>query len=88
MNDKIIAPSDVVAAKILDATGLGSPMPLLRAKAAILDIKVGAVLSIKCTDPADRKDFPGWCSRAGHEYLGERNEKGDSYFYFLIQRGC
>ncbi|SHO42965.1 sulfurtransferase TusA family protein [Desulfopila aestuarii] len=70
---------------VLDAKGLSCPMPLLRTKKEIGKLAAGEVLQIDGTDPGSRNDIPGWCERAGHEYLGEKEETG--YISFFIKKG-
>ena len=70
---------------VLDAKGLSCPMPLLRTKKEIGKLASGEVLQIDGTDPGSRNDMPGWCERAGHEYLGEKEESG--YISFFIKKG-
>ena len=69
----------------LDAKGLSCPMPLLRTKKEIGKLASGEILQIDGTDPGSRNDLPGWCERAGHEYLGEKEETG--YISFFIKKG-
>jgi len=69
----------------LDAKGLSCPMPLLKTKQFINKIKTGEVLEVLGTDPGSKNDLPGWCTRAGHEFLGAKDESG--FFRFFIRRG-
>ena len=84
MSDVKKAPEGLTVAAVLDAKGLSCPMPLLRTKKEIDKIKSGEVLEILGTDPGSRNDLPGWCSRAGHEFVGEKEESG--YFRFFIKK--
>ena len=84
MSDVKKAPDNLEVARTLDAKGLSCPMPLLRTKKEIDKIKSGEVLEILGTDPGSRNDLPGWCSRAGHEFVGEKEESG--YFRFFIKK--
>ncbi len=70
---------------VLDAKGLSCPMPLLRTKKEIGKLGSGEILQVDGTDPGSRNDIPGWCDRAGHEYLGEKEETG--YISFFIKKG-
>lgn len=85
MSDVKTAPEGLDVAAILDAKGLSCPMPLLRTKKEIGKIDAGQILQIDGTDPGSRNDIPGWCARAGHEYLGEKDES--SYMSFFVQKG-
>ncbi|MBC8207730.1 MAG: sulfurtransferase TusA family protein [Desulfobulbaceae bacterium] len=85
MSDIKVAEDGLTAAATLDAKGLSCPMPLLRTKKEIGKLKAGEILQIDGTDPGSRNDIPGWCSRAGHEYLGEKEESG--YISFFVKKG-
>jgi tRNA 2-thiouridine synthesizing protein A len=85
MSDVKTAPEGLDVTSVLDAKGLSCPMPLLRTKKEIGKIDAGQILQIDGTDPGSRNDIPGWCSRAGHEYLGEKEETG--YISFFVQKG-
>jgi tRNA 2-thiouridine synthesizing protein A len=85
MSDVKTAPEGLDVVAVLDAKGLSCPMPLLRTKKEIGKIDGGQILQIDGTDPGSRNDIPGWCARAGHEYLGEKEESG--YISFFVQKG-
>ncbi|WP_163335929.1 sulfurtransferase TusA family protein [Desulfopila sp. IMCC35008] len=85
MSDSKTVDPSVTANSVLDAKGLSCPMPLLRTKKEIGKLASGEVLQIDGTDPGSRNDIPGWCDRAGHEYLGEKEETG--YISFFIKKG-
>ena len=70
--------------KTLDAKGLDSPMPLLKAKKAKEDLESGHVLEIIGTDEGSKVDLPGWCERVGHSYLGVKEET--RYYKFYIKK--
>jgi tRNA 2-thiouridine synthesizing protein A len=85
MSEHKVAEDGIAVNLLLDAKGLSCPMPLLRTKKEIGKIAAGEVLQIDGTDPGSRNDIPGWCTRAGHEYLGEKEESG--YISFFIKKG-
>ena len=85
MSDVKVAPEGIEPASVLDAKGLSCPMPLLRTKKEMGKLASGDVLHVMGTDPGSRNDIPGWCDRAGHEYLGEKEEIG--YISFFIKKG-
>ena len=84
MSDYKTAPDGVTPNRTLDAKGLSCPMPLLRTKKEIDKLGSGEILEILGTDPGSRNDLPGWCERAGHEYIGEKEDSG--FFRFYIKR--
>ncbi|MBT3536086.1 MAG: sulfurtransferase TusA family protein [Rhodospirillaceae bacterium] len=73
----------------LDARGLICPLPVLRARKALMSLHAGEMLRVFCTDPAAASDFPAFCSSAGHVLVETvTNESGDDpELVFLIQRG-
>ncbi len=85
MSDYKVAEDGITVNATLDAKGLSCPMPLLRTKKEIGKLASGEILQIDGTDPGSRNDLPGWCSRAGHEYLGEKEQSG--YFSFFVKKG-
>ncbi len=56
-------------AKELDARGLNCPLPILRTKKALSDIRRGEVMKIVATDPGSMKDFAAFAKQTGHELL-------------------
>lgn len=85
MSDLKKADEGITANAVLDAKGLSCPMPLLRTKKEIGKLAAGEILQVDGTDPGSRNDIPGWCDRAGHEYMGEKEETG--YISFFIKKG-
>jgi tRNA 2-thiouridine synthesizing protein A len=70
--------------KTLDARGLRCPLPILKAKKAILDISVGGMLEVLATDPGSREDFRVFAQTTGHALLSEQEENG--VFVFVLRR--
>ena len=68
----------------LDAKGLRCPMPLLKTKKAIDKIESGQIIEILGTDPGSANDYPGWCERAGHDYLGAKEDS--DFIRFFIKK--
>ena len=69
----------------LDCRGLSCPMPLLKTKKAIGKMKSGQILEILGTDPGTKNDLPGFAKKAGHEYLGYKNDDGFTRFYLKLK---
>jgi len=65
----------------LDCRGLSCPMPLLKTKKAMGKLPSGKILEILGTDPGTRNDLPSFAGKAGHEYLGEKEDEGFIRFY-------
>ena len=66
----------MTAARILDAKGLSCPLPVLKARRAMQELKPGDVLEVLATDPAAPKDFVNFCEVGGHEMLASTEAAG------------
>ncbi len=75
----------ITADETLDCKGLSCPMPILKTKKAIGNMKSGQVLEILSTDPGTRNDMPSFAKRSGHEYLGEKEDEGFIRFYLKVK---
>lgn len=60
---------DDKAAILIDARGLSCPMPLLKARQAMMVLESGTRLCVLATDPAARRDFEEFAEAAGHDLL-------------------
>jgi tRNA 2-thiouridine synthesizing protein A len=69
----------------LDTSGLNCPLPVIRAKKALLGMKAGQVLHVIATDPSSVKDFDVFVKQTGNELLNSSEEAGT--FYFLVKKG-
>ena len=67
-----------------DATGLLCPLPVLRANRKMRELDVGALLTVRATDPAAEQDFPAYCRQTGHELVSATRE-GD-VLVFVIRK--
>ncbi len=65
----------------LDACGLNCPLPILRAKKSLAQMKSGEVLHIISTDPGAVKDFESFSKQTGNELLKSTEESGKFYFF-------
>lgn len=66
----------------LDCKGLSCPMPVVRTKKAMEELKSGQVLQVEATDKGSLADLRSWAQRTGHEYLGFK-EEGEVLRHFL-----
>jgi tRNA 2-thiouridine synthesizing protein A len=67
--------------KELDARGLNCPLPILRAKKALNDMKAGQVLKIVATDPGSVKDFQAFSKQTGNELVSHAEAQKEFTFY-------
>ncbi len=68
----------------LDARGLKCPLPILRAKKSLNEMKSGDILRIVATDPGSQKDFQAFSRQTGHELLS--SAQNDKEFEFFLKR--
>ncbi len=73
--------SDVV----VDAVGLGCPMPLLKAKQALNRMQPGQRLLVLATDPGSVRDFEVFSAQSGHR-LVESTQTGSGFRYLLERK--
>ena len=69
----------------LDASGLSCPLPVLKARKALIAMRPGETLEVVTTDPMSVVDMPVFCAQAGHKIV--REGKTDDGFVFTIERG-
>lgn len=62
--------------RILECEGLACPLPVVRTKKAIDEMKEGEVLEVRATDKGSAADLKGWAHRTGHQYIGLKEENG------------
>ena len=68
----------------LDARGLHCPLPILKAKKALAEMKSGQILRVVATDPGSVRDFQAFAKQTGNELL-EKSEQ-DKEFVFYMRR--
>ena len=67
--------------KELDARGLNCPLPILKAKKSLTDMRSGQVLKIIATDPGAVKDFQAFSKQTGNELLSHAEANREFTFY-------
>lgn len=70
--------------KILDASGLKCPLPVLKARRAMKEVAPGGVLEVRATDPGAVDDFAAFCRTTGDSLLDSRHE--GEIFIFTIRK--
>jgi len=68
----------------LDTSGLNCPLPVIRAKKALLGMTEGQVLHVIATDPSSVKDFEVFAKQTGNDLLGSSEEGGS--FHFMLKK--
>jgi len=70
--------------KDLDVQGLNCPLPILRAKKALAELKSGQVLRVLATDPGSVKDFQAFARQTGNQLLSHAED--DKVFTFFMKK--
>jgi tRNA 2-thiouridine synthesizing protein A len=70
----------------IDTSGLACPLPVLKARKALIAMAPGERLALTTTDPLAAIDLPHFCNEAGHRLIA--SEKRDGTLVFLIERGA
>ena len=65
--------------------GLNCPLPILKAKKALADMRSGEVLKVVSTDPGSMRDFQAFARQTGNE-LVEQNASNDEFVHWLRRR--
>jgi TusA-related sulfurtransferase len=73
------------AQKEIDTRGLNCPLPILKAKKALADMKSGDVLKVVATDPGSMRDFQAFARQTGNE-LVEQAANRDEFVHYLRRR--
>lgn len=73
------------AQKELDARGLNCPLPILKAKKALADMRSGDVLKVLATDAGSQRDFQAFARQTGNE-LVEQVEVNGEFIHYLRRR--
>lgn len=68
----------------VDARGLNCPLPILRTKKALNDMKSGQLLKVVATDPASQRDFQAFSRQTGNALVDQSAANGE--FIFLLRR--
>lgn len=71
-------------AQTLDASGLACPMPLLKAKQALLALEVGQCLRVLATDRGSERDFHTYSRLSGHALVSFKEQ--DGVFEYVLQK--
>jgi tRNA 2-thiouridine synthesizing protein A len=68
----------------LDTRGLNCPLPILRTKKALADLRSGQVIKVLATDPGSVKDFEAFSRQTGHTLLS--HTVAGKEFVFLLKK--
>jgi tRNA 2-thiouridine synthesizing protein A len=68
----------------LDASGLNCPLPILRARKSLGEMKQGQTLLIIATDPGSVKDFEAFAKQTNNPLLSSSENNGK--FKFIMKK--
>ena len=71
-------------AEKLDARGMNCPLPILRTRKAINQLKTGEILEVTATDPGSIKDMASFCDQTGHRLVS--SAEAENSYVFLIEK--
>lgn len=71
--------------KEIDTRGLNCPLPILKAKKALTEMRSGQLLRVVSTDGGSLRDFQAFSKQTGNE-LVEQQTVGDEYIHVLRRR--
>jgi tRNA 2-thiouridine synthesizing protein A len=69
---------------LVDARGLSCPLPLVKARQALMVLGGGATVCVLATDPAAPRDFEDFAEATGHMLLESRAEGG--VFVIVVEK--
>jgi tRNA 2-thiouridine synthesizing protein A len=71
--------------KEIDTRGLNCPLPILKAKKALTDMKTGELLKVVSTDAGSLRDFQAFSKQTGNE-LVQQETLGEEFVHVLRRR--
>lgn len=86
MDEELVSPDQWRADRTLDAIGLACPLPVLRARKALAQMRPGSRLLVEASDPMATIDIPHLCHQDGHVLVAQDTRSGP-VLRFLIERG-
>ena len=73
-----------MANKYLNANDLDCPLPLLKTKLSLADLKSGEILEVAATDPTSWEDFASYAKISGNELVHAEQNSGK--FIYRIKK--
>ena len=70
--------------KYLNTNDLDCPLPLLKTKLSLADLKSGQTLEVTATDPTSWEDFASYAKISGNELV--HAEKNGGMFIYRIKK--
>ena len=70
-------------AETLDVKGASCPMPVVKTKSAVDDLRVDEILEVLATDPGSMSDIEGWAAGTDGVELLDQVEGEDVYTHYV-----
>ena len=71
-------------AEKLDTRGMSCPLPIVKTRKAINQIRAGELLEVTTTDPGSVKDMATFCEQTGNRLVA--SNESDNGYIFLIEK--
>ena len=68
----------------IDTRGMNCPLPILKAKKALADMRSGEILKVVATDPGSVRDFQAFARQTGNELVAQTTTGAE--FVHLLRR--
>ena len=78
--------AEVKEDRLVDASGLSCPMPVVKAAKEMRGLEPGQILKIVATDHGSLADIPAWAEDTGNELLDTQSDGGR--YVFLVRKGA
>ena len=78
--------AEVKEDRLVDASGLSCPMPVVKAAKEMRGLEPGQVLKIVATDHGSLADIPAWAEDTGNVLLDTQSEGGR--YVFLVRKSA
>lgn len=74
-----MSPEELRASRTVDARGLFCPMPVYKARQAMMEAKPNEIIELLADDPSAEEDLRRWAGRTGNRILAVERLPGDEY---------
>ncbi|PID66092.1 MAG: hypothetical protein CR975_04675 [Gammaproteobacteria bacterium] len=68
----------------IDARGLNCPLPILKARKALMEMNTGQILKITTSDPVSAEDFPVFAEATGNHIISMTDADGILTYYLQV----
>jgi tRNA 2-thiouridine synthesizing protein A len=73
------------ASRSINCVGLFCPMPIVKTKLEMENMRSGETLEILADDPGFERDLPIWCEITGEKFL-EIKKEGNIYKGYVLKK--